>query len=69
MHKPLRVALLVAAIYSGGAFAQAISLDITAQEMAGALNSLATQTGIRGYPEFCVNGCSVKGRPCGLRTG
>jgi len=22
-----------------------------------------------GYPEFCVNGCSVKGRPCGLRTG
>lgn len=47
MHKPLRVALLVAAIYSGGAFAQAISLDITAQEMAGALNSLATQTGIQ----------------------
>lgn len=47
MHKPLRLALLVAAIYSGGVLAQAKALDIPAQPLAGALTSLASQSGIQ----------------------
>lgn len=47
MHKPLRLALLVAAIYSGGVLAQAKALDIPAQPLAGALTALAGQSGIQ----------------------
>ncbi|MFZ2268881.1 MAG: TonB-dependent siderophore receptor [Azonexus sp.] len=47
MHKPLRLALLIAAIYSGGVLAQAKALDIPAQPLAGALTSLASQSGIQ----------------------
>lgn len=47
MHKPLRLALLVAAIHSGGVLAQAKALDIPAQPLAGALTALASQSGIQ----------------------
>jgi len=47
MHKPLRLALLIAAIYSGGVLAQVKALDIPAQPLAGALTSLASQSGIQ----------------------
>lgn len=47
MHKPLRLALLIAAIYSGGVLAQAKVLDIPAQSLAGALTALASQSGIQ----------------------
>ncbi|MDR3479108.1 MAG: TonB-dependent siderophore receptor [Burkholderiaceae bacterium] len=46
MHKKLRLALLVAAIFSGATYAQAASLDIPAQSLAGALDSLAKQSHI-----------------------
>ena len=47
MHQPLRLALLVAAIYAGGALAQAKPIDISAQSLGSALTSLATQSGIQ----------------------
>ncbi len=46
MHKPLRLALLVAAIYSNGAAHGAI-FDIPAQPLAGALTAFAKQSGIQ----------------------
>lgn len=47
MHKPLCLALVIAAIYSGGALAQSNSVDIAAQSLPKALTSLATQSGIQ----------------------
>ena len=57
MHQPLRLALLVAAIYSGSAFAQTKPIDISAQSLGGALTSLATQSGI----QILFNADEVKG--------
>ncbi|UCV05246.1 TonB-dependent siderophore receptor [Dechloromonas denitrificans] len=47
MHQPLRLALLVAAIHSGGAIAQIKPIDIAAQNLGSALTALATQSGIQ----------------------
>lgn len=44
MHKPLRLALLLAAIYGGNA-AHAATFDIPAQPLAGALTAFARQSG------------------------
>lgn len=57
MHQPLRIALLVAAVYSGSAFAQTKPIDISAQSLGGALTSLATQSGI----QILFNTDEVKG--------
>jgi len=47
MHRPLRLALLLAALHAGGALAQAKSIDIAAQDLSGALTALASQGGIQ----------------------
>jgi outer-membrane receptor for ferric coprogen and ferric-rhodotorulic acid len=47
MHQPLRLALLVASIYSGGVLAQAKPIDISAQSLGSALTTLASQSGIQ----------------------
>ncbi len=47
MHRPLRLALLLAALHTGGAQAQAKSIDIAAQDLSGALTALASQGGIQ----------------------
>lgn len=47
MHQPLRLALFLAAIHSGGAQAQARPIDIAAQGLGNALTALATQSGIQ----------------------
>lgn len=47
MHRPLRLAVLLAAIYAGGAHAQARPLAIPAQPLPAALTALATQSGIQ----------------------
>ena len=47
MHRPLRLALLLAALHAGGAQAQAKSIDIAAQDLSGALTALASQGGIQ----------------------
>lgn len=47
MHKPLHLAILVAAIYSGSALAQSKHLDIAAQSLPKALTALATQSGLQ----------------------
>jgi len=57
MHQPLRLALLVAAIHSGGAIAQAKPVDIAAQNLGSALTALATQSGI----QILFNADEVKG--------
>ena len=65
MHQPLRLAVLVAAIYAGSAFAQAKPLDIPAQTMAGALTALATQSGI----QVLFNADDLKGTPAPALKG
>lgn len=47
MPKQLRLAVLVAALYSGAAPAQSQAIDIPAQPLAGGLTRLATQSGLQ----------------------
>lgn len=47
MHKPLRLAVLIAGLHTATALAQIAAVDIPAQSLAGALNSLARQSGIQ----------------------
>ena len=47
MYQPLRLALLVAAVYSASVFAQAKPIDIPAQSLGDALTTLAAQSGIQ----------------------
>lgn len=65
MLQPLRLAALVAAIYAGNAFAQAKPLDIPAQAMAGALTTLANQSGI----QVLFNADDLKGTPAPALKG
>jgi outer membrane receptor for ferric coprogen and ferric-rhodotorulic acid len=65
MHRPLRLAILIASIYAGSAFAQAKSLDIPAQTMAGALTTLANQSGI----QILFNADDLKGTPAPALKG
>lgn len=65
MHQPLRLALVVAAIYSCGALAQSKNFDIAAQSLPKALTTLATQSGI----QILFNADELKGLQAGKLQG
>ncbi|UCV26882.1 TonB-dependent siderophore receptor [Ferribacterium limneticum] len=65
MHQPLRLALVVAAIYSCGALAQSKTFDIAAQSLPKALTTLATQSGI----QILFNADELKGLQAGKLQG
>jgi outer membrane receptor for ferric coprogen and ferric-rhodotorulic acid len=65
MHKPLRLAIAIAAIYSCGALAQSKAIDIAAQSLPKALTTLATQSGI----QMLFNADELKGLQAGKLQG
>lgn len=65
MHKPLRLAIAIAAIYSCGALAQSKAIDIAAQSLPKALTMLATQSDI----QILFNADELKGLQAGKLQG
>lgn len=65
MHRPLRVAVLISMIWSGGALAQSKSFDLPAQALGSALTTLAKQEGL----QILFDADALKGRQAGALQG